>query len=103
MGTSELLQLVDINLKYINGILIFILEIPLFSNYDFILYKSIPLPTKVHDNLYTIIQTNTEYITVDKSRSYYIELKNYQLLKYKTNTNNILCKHDQPLQYVKES
>lgn len=59
-GISELLRIININEVYIKGILIFIIEIPLVSSYDFMLYKSIPLPTKVHYNLYAIIQTNSK-------------------------------------------
>jgi len=52
---------------------------PLVSSYDFVsYYKSIPLMTKVHNNLYAIMQVNLEYVAIDKSRLYYIELNNYQ-------------------------
>jgi len=93
---SELLHIININAVFIKGILIFIIEIPLVSSYGLILYKSIPLLTKVHYNLYAIIQINSEYIAIDKSRLYYVELNNYQLPKCKTTTNIMICKHEQP-------
>ncbi|KAL4082409.1 hypothetical protein QTP88_029987, partial [Uroleucon formosanum] len=46
-GISELLRIVEISVVYVKGILMFIMEIPLIDNYDFMLYKSIPLPVKV--------------------------------------------------------
>jgi len=102
-GISELLRIININVVYIKGVLIFIIDIPLVSSYDFILYKSISLPTKVHNNLYAIIQTNSEYVAIDKSRLYYVELNSYQLAKYKTTTNIMICKHEQPILHVGDS
>ncbi|KAL4156116.1 hypothetical protein QTP88_000151 [Uroleucon formosanum] len=49
-GISELLRIVEISVVYVKGILMFIMEIPLIDNYDFMLYKSIPLPVKVRIN-----------------------------------------------------
>lgn len=102
-GISELLRIININVVYIKGILIFIIEIPLVSSYDFVLYKSIPLPTKIHNNLYAIMQVNSEYVAIDKSRLYYVELNNYQLAKCKSTTNIMICKHEQPIQHVGDS
>ncbi|KAL4089004.1 hypothetical protein QTP88_024082 [Uroleucon formosanum] len=48
-GISELLRIVEISVVYVKGILMFIMEIPLIDNYDFMLYKSIPLPVKVRN------------------------------------------------------
>ncbi|KAL4155989.1 hypothetical protein QTP88_000024 [Uroleucon formosanum] len=52
-GISELLRIVEISVVYVKGILMFIMEIPLIDNYDFMLYKSIPLPVKVRSALYS--------------------------------------------------
>lgn len=102
-GISELLQIVEISVVYVKGILMFIMEIPLIDNYDFMLYKSIPLPVKVRNNLYAIIELNSDYIAIDKSLLYNIEISNYQLSKCKTTTNTIICNHEQPIQHVRDS
>jgi hypothetical protein len=102
-GISEFLRLASINVVYIQDILVFNLEIPLVSNYDFVLYKLIPLPFKLHNNISVIIEPSSDYIAVDKARLYYIELSNQQLTKCKIITDTRICYHDQPIHYVKES
>jgi len=47
-GISELLQLITTNIVYLENVLIFVIEIPLVNNYEFILYKNIPLPVNIY-------------------------------------------------------
>jgi len=53
--------------------------------------------------LHAIIEPNSDYIALDKSLLYYIELSKYQLSKCKTTTKTIICHHEQPIQHVKNS
>ena len=49
------------------------------------------------------MQANSEYVAINKSRWYYVELNNYQLAKCKSTTNTMICKHEQPIQHVGDS
>jgi len=70
-GVSELLRIGEINVAYIKDVItviIEIVEIPLIDNFKFVIFKSIPLPNKLHDNVYIIIEPISDYIAIDKSR-----------------------------------
>lgn len=83
-GISELIfRLITTNIVYVENVLIFIIEIPLVNNYEFILYKNIPLPINIHDNNYVMIAPTSDYIAIDKSRIYYLELSEIQISKCK--------------------
>jgi hypothetical protein len=65
-GVSELLRLTTTNVVCIKDLLIFNMEIPLVNNYEFILYKIIPLPVNVHNEFYVyIIVPSADYLAVD--------------------------------------
>lgn len=64
---SELLGLTAVSVIYVKGVLIFAIEIPMIDNFEFSLYKLIPLPVKLQNNAYSIIVPNSEYTAVDKS------------------------------------
>lgn len=102
-GISELLRLITTNIVYVENVLIFIIEIPLINNYEFILYKNIPLPINIHDNNYVIIAPTSDYIAIDKSRIYYLELSEVQISKCKQISNMLICPYDQQLHYLDKS
>jgi len=89
---SELFKLISLNVVYIKDVLVFILEIPLVNSYEFMLYKPLPLPFKVKNDVYGIIEPSSDYIAIDKTRLYFINLSNQQLSKCKKNRqfNNML-------------
>lgn len=82
------LGLASISIVYLDEILIFIMEIPIIDNYEFILYKTIPLPIKLQNNTYTVVPPNSDYIAVDKSRLYYLKLSTLKISKCKTTLIN---------------
>lgn len=86
----ELLPIGEINVVYVEVVLTFIIEIPLIDNFKFVMYKSIPLPIKIHDNICIIIEPTSDYVAIDKSRLHYIKLSSQQLSNCKTITNTIL-------------
>lgn len=102
-GISELLQLITTNIVYIENVLMFVIEIPLVNNYEFKLYKNIPLPVNIYDNDYVMIVPKSDYIAIDKSRLYYIELSEIQVSKCKQMMNMLLCTYDQQLHHLDES
>ncbi|KAL4083150.1 hypothetical protein QTP88_028480 [Uroleucon formosanum] len=102
-GISELLRLITTNIVYIENVLIFVIEIPLVNGYEFILYKNIPLPVNIYGNDYVIIAPKSDYIAIDKSRLYYLELSEIQISKCKQMMNMLLCTYDQQLHHLDES
>lgn len=97
---SELFRLITTNVIFVDNILIFIMEIPLVNSYEFVLYKTIPLPVNVGNNSYVTIVPTSDYIAVDKSKLYYLELSEVQMLKCKLITNMLICPYDQQLRHL---
>lgn len=102
-GISELLRLSTTNVIYIKDVLVFNIEIPLVNNYEFILYRTIPLPINVFNNTYMIIVPTSHYIAIDKSRLYYLKLSEVDLGKCKHVAKTIICPYDQQLYHLDKS
>ncbi|KAE9523912.1 hypothetical protein AGLY_015800 [Aphis glycines] len=94
---------IPIDLDNSENVLMFVIEIPLVNNYEFKLYKNIPLPVNIYDNDYVMIVPKSDYIAIDKSRLYYIELSEIQVSKCKQMMNMLLCTYDQQLHHLDES
>lgn len=97
-GVLELLRISKVNIVYVKNILNFIIKLPLVNSFNFVLYKSIPLPVNIHNEIFVIIEPMSEY----KSR-FYIQLNPFQLSQCKTLSNSLICFDDQPVQNAKES
>lgn len=102
-GVSELLRLTTINVVYIRNVLVFNMEIPLVNSYEFILYKTIPLPINLFNNTYVAIVPTTQYIAIEKSRLYYLGLNEIELSKCKQITRTLICPYDQQLRHLDKS
>jgi len=76
------------------------MEIPLINNYEFILYKTIPLSVNIFNNFYVTIVPAADYIAVDKYRLYYLELSEIQIAKFKQITNMLICPYNQQLRHM---
>lgn len=103
IGMSELMRLTTINVVYVQNVLIFTLEIPLINNYEFILYKPIPLPVKIKNNVYVIIESTSDYLGLSKSRLYYIQMTLSELTNCKRNIDSYICPHEQQLHQLDET
>jgi hypothetical protein len=68
----ELIQLASTSVVYIKNVLIFIITILLIDSYKFSLYNQLPLPCPIQNNIYGIIDSNIEYIGIEKSFLYYV-------------------------------
>lgn len=100
---SELFRLTTTNIVYIKDILVFNIEIPLVNSYEFILYKTIPLPINLFNNTYVAIVPTTHYIAIEKSRLYYLRLNEIELSKCKQITKTLICPYDQQLYSLDKS
>lgn len=99
-GISELLRISTTNVIYIKDVLVFDIEIPLVNSYEFILYRTIPLPINIFNNTYMIIVPTSHYIAIDKSRLYYLKLSEIDLGKCKHVAKTIICPYDQQLYHL---
>lgn len=68
----------------------FIMELPVVDNYELTLYKPISLPIKLSNNLYTDIVPNSDYIAIEKSRLFYLDLSAIQVSKCKKTVNQLI-------------
>lgn len=59
---SIICVLTTTNVVFIKDVLVFDIEIPLVHSYEFILYKTIPLPIKLFNNTYVSIVPTTNHI-----------------------------------------
>lgn len=83
--------------------MIFIIEILLVSTYEFMLFKLIPLPVNLGDNVYAIIDATSNYLRFDKSRFYFIQITPTQLIKCKHSIDTWICQYEQPLYKLKDT
>lgn len=97
---SELFRLISTSVIFVENVLIFIMEIPLVLSYEFILYKTIPLPVNVLNNSYMLIVPSSDYIAIEKSKMYYLELSEIILSRCKLITNMLICPYDQQLRHL---
>lgn len=103
IGMFDLMRLVTINIVYIQNVLIFTTEIPLINNYEFILYKPLPLPVKIKNDVYAIIESTSEYLGLGKSRLYYIQMTLSELTNCKKGVDSYICPHEQQLHQLDET
>lgn len=47
LNVSEIFKIISVSVINVQEVLIFILEIPLVINYDFVFYKTLPLPVQL--------------------------------------------------------
>jgi hypothetical protein len=98
-----LLRLITTNVVYIKDVLVFNMEIPLINSYEFILYKTIPLPINLFNNTYVAIVPTTHYIEIEKSKLYYLEFNEIELSEPKQITKTLVCPYDQKLHHLDKS
>jgi hypothetical protein len=103
IGLSDLMRLVDISVVYVQNVLIFTLEVPLINNYDFILYKILPLPVKIKNDLYAIIESTSDYLGLGKSRLYYIQMTLPELTNCKRSVELFICPHEQQIHQLDDT
>jgi len=68
----EFMKLININIYYVNHLIIFVINIPLIENMPFNLFHIISLPVHVSKNDFVFIQSEREFLAVKKSKQSYI-------------------------------
>lgn len=97
IGMSGLMRLTTINIVYVHNVLIFTMEIPLINSHEFTLYKPIPLPVRIKNDVYTIIESTSDYLGLGNYRLHYIQMAQSELTNCKQNSDSYKCPHEQQL------
>lgn len=93
----DFMKLIDLNIFYVNHLIIFVINIPLTENIPFNLYHIISLPVHVNKNDFVFIQSTHEFIAVEKNKQSYIFFTQNQINKCKTTKQKLICESNMPI------
>lgn len=93
----DFMKLIDLNIFYVNHLIIFVINIPLIENIPFHLYHIISLPVHINKNDFVFIQSAHEFLAVEKSKQSYIFFTQNQINKCKTTKQKFICESNMPL------
>jgi hypothetical protein len=84
---------------YINeGILGYVITLPLIGRGVFQVYRMIPMPIHLGSNKFAYIETGEANLCIDQTRQYYFEISNEELKDCKTtDSQSRICRQDRPL------
>jgi hypothetical protein len=95
---SWISKVCDIHIYIKEGILSYIISLPLISRGTFKVFRLIPLPVGVEKDKFVYLETNKELLYVDQTRQYYFATSREDLRRCKsTELNSYICKQSQPL------
>lgn len=92
----ELLNLVTLQVFYMNNRLIYVISNPLISETTYHLYALIPLPILQNDKTYLFIQPSTKYLAMSTTKIQYTTLDDLSHCKI-TSENTYICKMTKPI------
>jgi len=81
----DFIKLINLNIFYVNHLIIFVINIPLIENTPFILYHIISLAVHLNKNDFVFIQFAQEILAVEKNKQSYIFFNQNQINKCKKN------------------
>jgi hypothetical protein len=97
-SSNLLLRICDVHIYLKNGILSYIISLPLINRGIFRTFRLIPLPVEVENNRFVYIEPSTRVLYIDQTRQYYFLTSREELRFCKiAQTNFHLCKQSQPL------
>jgi hypothetical protein len=84
---------------YINeGILGYVITLPLIGRGTFQVYKMIPVPIPLGNSKFAYIETGEGNLCIDQTRMYYFEISNEELKDCKViDSQSRICRQDRPL------
>lgn len=98
---TNLIDVSDISIFYKNHRLIYVIEIPLIEQNNFILYHAIPLPIKQNERgIYAFINPSYAYLGLRSDKQLYTHLTEHDLAKCKKINNVRICKQTDLLYQV---
>lgn len=98
---TNLIDVSNINIFYKNHRLVYVIEIPLVEQDDFILYHAIPLPIKQSERgIYAFINPSHTYLGLRSDKQLYTHLSEHDIAKCKKINNIMFCKQTDLLYQV---
>lgn len=98
---TNLMDISDISIFYKNHRLIYVIEIPLIEQNNFILYHVIPLPIKQGEKgIYAFINPTYNYLGLRSDKQLYTHLTEHDINKCKKINNIMICKQTDLLYQV---
>ena len=95
---SLIYKLCDVHIYIKDGILGYIISLPLISRGTFKVFRVIPLPVGIEKNRFVYLETGNELLYVDQIRQYYFATSREELRRCKSaEPNAYICKQSQPL------
>ncbi|XP_023723395.1 uncharacterized protein LOC111873154 [Cryptotermes secundus] len=93
-----LYKVCDIHVYMNEGILGYVITLPLIGRGIFQVYKMIPVPIPLGNNKFAYIETGEANLCVDQTRLFYFEISNAKLKDCKIiDSQSRICKQDRPL------
>jgi hypothetical protein len=91
-------KICDIHVYIDEGVLGYIISLPLINRGTFEIYKMIPIPISLGNNKFVYINTDESILCLDQTRQYYFEMKTEELINCKNlDSRTYICKQKQPL------
>lgn len=95
----KLIKVSKINIAYYNETLMFVLMIPLVDQYDFTLYRLIPLPIFITKReSYLKIVPHMDYLAISKNLENYVKYYDSDLRHCQLTSEYLLCPSNQSIQ-----
>ena len=97
-STHLLLRLCELQAYIRNGVLGYVILLPLVNRGTFDIYKLIPIPISLDRNQFLYIETGKPFLWIDQARQYYFLTNEEWMNSCKVlNTRSYVCKQNQPL------
>jgi hypothetical protein len=97
-STHVLFRLCDLQVYIKNGILGYVIQLPLVSRGTFDIYRLIPIPIALDRNQFLYIETGKPYLWIDQARQYYFLTGEEWIGSCNIlNTRSYVCRQNQPL------
>ena len=92
------LRVCNLQVYVSNGVLAYVIHVPLVNRGQFDIYKLIPIPKPLDQTKFLYLDTRNSFLWIDKVREYYFMTDKYWLDTCKElNIRAYVCKQDQPL------
>jgi hypothetical protein len=97
-STSLILRICDIHIYIKNGILGYVISIPLVNRGIFAVFRLIPLPIALDKDKFVYIETENQIMCIDQTRQYYFATTRDEINRCKSvKPGTYICKQKQPL------
>jgi hypothetical protein len=97
-STNLIYRIYDVHVYISDGILGYVITLPLVNRENFKIFKMIPTPVVLEPKKFLYIDTDESILRIDQTRQYYFMITNEELGQCKnTDTDSYICKQRNPL------